>query len=57
MSVLKTTTNEKVRNAVELLLQVVELFPNAREHVSQYVSYDELIELQDTIKQQKGEAK
>jgi hypothetical protein len=40
----------KVKNAVELLLQVIELFPDAAEHVGQYVSHDELHGLQQLLK-------
>ncbi len=40
----------KVKIAVELLLQVVELFPAAALHVGQYVSHAELLDLQQLLK-------
>ena len=43
-------TMGKVSDAIELLLQLVELMPDAAKHVEQYVSHGELHELQQEIK-------
>jgi hypothetical protein len=42
----------KVKDAIELLLQCMELFPDtAGKHVKEYVEYGELCALQDAVKE------
>lgn len=40
----------KVDNALELLLQCMELFPSAKSHVEQYVSYAEVCDFKERLK-------
>jgi hypothetical protein len=41
---------KSLKDAVELLLQCMELLPAAQDHVEQYISYKELVNLQDALK-------
>ncbi len=44
-------TKTKVLDCIELLLQCVELFPDARKHVEQYVTHGDIHDLQLQLKQ------
>ena len=41
----------KLKNVIELLLQVVELFPDAANHVEQYIPQGQLATFQEEMKQ------
>jgi hypothetical protein len=40
----------KVMNTIELLMQCIELFPEAERHVSEYVTLGELMGLAEALK-------
>jgi hypothetical protein len=45
-------TTGKIKDAIELLLQCMELFPDARKHVELYVSHAQVHELQEQLKKE-----
>lgn len=47
---MKNETEGKILDCIELLLQVIELFPDARKHVEQYVTHGDIHELQLELK-------
>ncbi len=50
MVVLTTEEFGKMMDALELLLQAVELIPDAEKHVKPYVTHAQLHELQENLK-------
>lgn len=42
----------KIDSCLELLLQVMEIYPEAKKHVEQYISYSDIHEFKESLKEE-----